>query len=125
MDHQSIITALTMLELAMEGAIWRIMMWLATMMVVIAALMLIELEMASVMKKTRLKSATLMIWTAVKTGNQLVIEFAMLKTIMHTVILMQGIVVLTFWAEMVFVMMSIIIHCVAHMMEVTAVLKDL
>ena len=69
MDHQSIMTVLTMLELAMERAIWRIMMSLATMMEVIAALMLIELEMASVMKKTRLKSATLTIWTAVKTGN--------------------------------------------------------
>ena len=125
MDHQSIMTVLTMLELAMERAIWRIMMSLATMMEVIAALMLIELEMASVMKKTRLKSATLMIWTAVKTGNQLVIEFAMLKTIMHTVILMQGIVVLTVGVEMVFVMMSIIILDVGHMMKVTAVLKNL
>ena len=125
MDHQSIITALTMLELAMEGAIWRIMMWLATMMVVIAALMLIELEMASVMKKTRLKSAALMVWTVVKTGNQLVIEFAMLKTITYTVILMQEIVVLTLGAEMVFVMTSIIILTVAHMIKVTAVLKNL
>ena len=125
MDHQSIMTVLTMLELAMADAIWKIMMWLATMMEVIAALMLIELETASVMKKTRLKSATLMVWTAVKTGNQLEIEFAMLKTITNIVILMQGIAVLTDGSEMVFVQTSIIILDVAHMMMVTAVLKNL
>ena len=125
MDHQSIMTVLTMLELAMADAIWKIMMWLATMMEVIAALMLIELETASVMKKTRLKSVTLMVWTAVKTGNQLVIEFAMLKTLTHTVILMQEIVVSKLGPEMVFVMMSIIILTVAHMTMVTAVLKNL
>ena len=100
-------------------------MWFATMMVAIVALMLIELETASVMKKTRLKSAALMVWTVVKTGNQLVIEFAMLKTITNTVILMQEIVVLMVWSVMVFVMMSIIILTVAHMIKVTAVLKNL
>ena len=125
MDQQSIIIAQTMLELAMADAIWKIMMWLATMMEVIAALMLIELEMASVMKKTRLKSATLMVWTAVKTGNQSGIEFAMLKTITNTVILMQRIVALLLGSEMVFVMMSIIILDVAHMMVVIAVWMNL
>ena len=51
MDHQSIMYAPTQLALEMEGVIWKIMMQLATMMVVIAVLMLIELEMAFVMKK--------------------------------------------------------------------------
>ena len=125
MDHQSIMTVLTMLELEMADAIWKIMMWLATMMEVIVALMLIELETASVMKKTRLKSATLMVWTAVKTGNQLGIEFAMLKTITNIVILMHKIVVFGIGSEMVFVKMSIIILDVGHMMEVTVVLKNL
>ena len=115
----------TQLALEMEDVIGKIMMWLATMMEVIAALMLIELETASVMKKTRLKSVTLMVWTAVKTGNQLEIEFAMLKTITNIVILMQGIAVLTDGSEMVFVQTSIIILDVAHMMMVTAVLKNL
>ena len=123
MDHQSIMVAQTMLELAMANAIWKILMWLATMMVAIVAQMLIELETASVMKKTRLKSVTLMVWTAVKIGNQLVIEFAMLKTITNTVTLTEEIVVLTIGPEMVFVMMLIIIHGVGHMMKVTAVLK--
>ena len=41
----------TQLALEMEDVIWKIMMQLATMMVVIAALMLIELEMAFVIKK--------------------------------------------------------------------------
>ena len=50
MDQQSIIIAQTMLELVMADAIWKIMMWLATMMEVIVAPMLIELEMGYVMK---------------------------------------------------------------------------
>ena len=51
MDLHSIMYALTQLALEMEGVIWKIMIWLAIMMVVIAVLMLIELEMAFVMKK--------------------------------------------------------------------------
>ena len=59
MDYQSIMYALTLLELVMESATWKIMMWLATMMEVIVAPMLIELEMGYVMKKTKTKFVTL------------------------------------------------------------------
>ena len=94
MVHHSITYAPTQLAQEMEGVTWKIMMQLATMMVMIAALMLIELEMVNVMKKIKTKSATLIVWIAAKTGNQLEIGFAMLKTIMNTVILMKEIVVL-------------------------------
>ena len=100
--------------------IWKIMLQLATMMVMIAALMLIELEMAFVMKKTKTKSVILMGWTAAKTGNQLEIGFAMLKTIMNTVILIEEIAVLVLWREMVFVMIITIIQSVVPMMQVIA-----
>ena len=59
MDRQFITYAQTQPELAMEGVIWKIMMWLATMMEVIVAPMLIELEMGYVMKKTKTKFVTL------------------------------------------------------------------
>ena len=109
MDHQSIMTVLTMLELEMADAIWKIMMWLATMMVVIAALMLIELETASVMKKTKMKSVNSIGQIAAQTGNQFKIECAMLKIIMNTVSLMEAIVVLILGLEMVFVTIITII----------------
>ena len=111
----------TQLALEMEGVIWKIMMQLATMMVVIAALMLIELEMVNVMKKIKTKSVTLMGWIAAKTGNQLEMGFAMLKTIMNIVTLIEAIAVLVVMVEMVFVMMSTIIHGVVPMMWVIAV----
>ena len=85
--------------------IWKIMLQLATMMVVIAAFMLIELVMVSVMKKIKTKSVTLMGWIAAKTGNQLAIGFAMLKTIMNTVLLMEEIVAFIMILAMVLVMM--------------------
>ena len=53
MDHLSIMYAPTQLALEMENVIWKIMMWRATMMVVIAVHLLIELVMASVTKKTK------------------------------------------------------------------------
>ena len=52
MDHQSITHAPTQLELVMEGVIWKIMLQLATMMVVIAVPIKKRLEMEYVMKKT-------------------------------------------------------------------------
>ena len=121
MVHHSITYAPTQLAQEMEGVTWKIMMKLATMMVMIAALMLIELEMVNVMKKIKTKSVNMMGWTAAKIGNQLVIGFAMLKTIMNTVILMEGIVVLMLGLEMVFVMILTIIQCVVPMMGVIAV----
>ena len=99
----------------MEGVIWKIMMWLAIMMVVIAVPMLIELEMVNVMKKTKTKSVPLMGWIAAKTGNQLEIRFAMLRTIINTVGLIKMIVVIMPGLEMVFVMISTIIHGVCTM----------
>ena len=52
MDHQSTIYAPTQLALEMEDVIGKIMMWLATMMVVIAVPMEKRLEMVNVIKKT-------------------------------------------------------------------------
>ena len=52
MDHQSIMYAPTQLALEMEDVIGKIMMWLATMMVVIAVPMEKRLEMEYVTKKT-------------------------------------------------------------------------
>ena len=52
MDHQSIMYAPTQLALKMEDVIGKIMMWLATMMVVIAVPMEKRLEMEYVTKKT-------------------------------------------------------------------------
>ena len=69
MDHHSIIFAPTQLELVMEGATWKIMMWLATMMEVIVAPMLIKLEMGYVMKTTKTKSVTLIGWIAAYQPN--------------------------------------------------------
>ena len=122
MDHQYIMYAPTQLALEMEDVIWKIMMWLATMMVVIAAPMLIELEMGYVMKKTKTKFVFLMGMTAAQTGNQLEIGFAMLKTIMNTVILMEEIVVLILGLEMVYATNTTIIQCVAPMIMAIAVL---
>ena len=111
----------TQLALEMEDVTWKIMMWLATTMVVIAAPMLIGLEMEYVMKRIKMKSVILMGWTAAKTGNQLVIGFAMLKTIMNTVSMTEEIVVLVFMLEMVFVKILTIIQSVS-MIGVIAVL---
>ena len=52
MDHQFTIHAPTQLALEMEDVIGKIMMWLATMMVVIAVPMEKKLEMEYVTKKT-------------------------------------------------------------------------
>ena len=52
MDHQSIMCAPTQLALEMEDVIGKIMMWLATMMVVIAVPMEKRLEMEYVTKQT-------------------------------------------------------------------------
>ena len=52
MDHHSIIHVPTQLALEMEDVIWKIMMQLATMMVVIAVPMEKRLEMEYVTKKT-------------------------------------------------------------------------
>ena len=52
MDHQSIMYAPTQLALEMEDVIGKIIMWLATMMVVIAVPIKKRLEMEYVMKKT-------------------------------------------------------------------------
>ena len=120
MVHHSITYAPTQLAQEMEGVTWKIMMQLATMMVMIAALMLIELEMVNVMKKIKTKSATLIVWIAAKTGNQLEIGFAMLRTIINTVGLIGMIVVIIPILEMVFVMILTIIHGVC-MMRVIAV----
>ena len=121
MDRHSTMYAPIQLELVMEGVIWKIMMQLVTMMVVIAALMLFGLVMASATKKTKTKSVTLIGWIAAKTGNQLEMGFAMLKTIMNIVTLIEAIAVLVVMVEMVFVMMSTIIHGVVPMMWVIAV----
>ena len=122
MDLHSIMYALTQLALEMEGVIWKIMMQLAIMMVMIAALMLIELVTVSVMTKIEMKSVNMIGWIAAKTANQLEIGFAMLKTIMNTVILMEGIVVSILGLEMVYVTDTTIIHFVAPMIMVIAVL---
>ena len=121
MVHHSITYAPTQLAQEMEGVTWKIMMQLATMMVMIAALMLIELEMVNVMKKIKTKSVNMMGWTAAKTGNQLVIGFAMLKTIMNIVTLIEEIAVLMSMLEMVFVMTLTIILYVVLMIKVIAV----
>ena len=121
MDLRSIMFVPTQLALEMEDVIWKIMMWLATMMVVIAVPIKKRLKMEFVMKKTKTKSVTLMGWTAAKTGNQLVIGFAMLKMIMNIVTLMEKIVVLIFGLEMVFVVITTIIQSVVPMMGVIAV----
>ena len=122
MDRHSTMYAPIQLELVMEGVTLKIMLQLATMMVVIAAPMLIELEMGYVMKKTKTKFVFLMGMTAAQTGNQLEIGFAMLKTIMNTVILMEEIVVLILGLEMVYATNTTIIHCVAPMIMAIAVL---
>ena len=60
-------------------------------------------------------------WIAAKIANQLEIGFAMQKTITNTVSLMEEIVVLMVWLEMVFVMMSTIIQGVVPLMGAIAV----
>ena len=69
MDHHSIIHAPTQLALEMEDVIWKIMMWLATMMEVIVAPMLIELEMEFATKKTKTGFVILIGWTAAQIGH--------------------------------------------------------